>query len=189
MFKVTSFKLAVNRQFQNNNQLRIIRKTAAKDVWNNEHQKKSLLLKKRELYLNPSIKIHPLTDEEMFPFEVFFDEDLRSGCAKIVDVSAKNVNIQNAIFVVKTNGKMFITPDRLDDNRVKYNDGSVLCHHSFADSECFFAGLITLENGIPISICNESGTFFPSMTHTVRIRNVLANILNMPNYKIALGNF
>lgn len=101
-------------------------------------------------------------------------------------MSTKNINIKNAIFVIKTNGKMYITPDRFDDNRVKYDDGSVLCHHSFVESECFFAGLITIENGIPVSICNESGTFFPSMSHTVRIRNIFANILNMTPSKIAL---
>ena len=165
-------------QFEPYTQLRVIR-THTTD-WVTEHQKQSLLLTSRKGYQNLNIKIHYLREDELGPFEV------RIMNNTLVDVLGRKITTKNGIFVVRRNGKMYTTPDRNDNERVSYPNDEVLCHCSFDIDEVFFAGLITINNGIPSSLCNESGTFFPGMAHTTRVRNILASIMNIYQENIRL---
>ena len=168
----------------NHNSLQIIKKWSDENEWITENRKASLVLNRRESYVNPSVTIHYLDEETMKPYEVFIIYS--NGHLSFVDRWQKTVNIENGLFVIRTNGKMYITPDRDDPNRVILSDKSVICHCSF-DSIVFFGGLITVHDGFPTNICNQSGTFFPDMIHTVRIRNILAKIFKIHPQNITIN--
>lgn len=140
-------------------------------------------LRRRNDYVNPDVKIRMLQYYETNEFEVTITPIL--GC--LFNNANKRLNIRNGIFVVNPDGRMFITPDRMDPSRKYYMDGSVLCHPSFAPADvCRFAGLITLVDGFPTNISNESGSFFPNVLHLVRTRSILATLCGMSENIITL---
>jgi hypothetical protein len=164
--------------------LRVIRSLG--NEWIAEHNKESLSLKRREGYINTSVKVHYLREDEMASFEVRVMYNNYDKKYVLVDVLGKKISMKNGILVIKTNGKMYMTPDRDNADRVKFPDESVLCHCSFSNDEVFFAGILSVTEGIPTSLCNESGTFYPGMVHTTRIRNILAKIMHVGQETIGL---
>lgn len=156
-----------------------------KTIWNTEHIIGNLLLQRRQSYVNPGINIKYLTQLEMTIFKISLIKRDNGQCY-FLDNNGHKVNIEKGLFVIAMDGTMYVTYDREDPKRVVYAKGQVLCHCSFATQIAYFAGLITMVNGVPTMLSNESGTFLPGLCHTARIRKILAQMCKISPHDIVL---
>ena len=134
--------------------------------------------------LNPD-KIHWFTnEEEMERYRVYVGVD---GVKKyIVNANLQKITMHRGIFIVSTSGKMYLAEDRKSSKATDFMDGSVLCHISFGAAtdilhkeQVIFPGLLSVVNGVVQEISNESGTYKPSIPHTIQAREVLQHLLEI----------
>jgi hypothetical protein len=128
----------------------------------------------------PSVKIHQLSELEKLMFEVKVRQSSTNSKRYLFDYSGKKISIERGLFIVTNNGKIYITYDRDHENAIKIrkeNEEYVVAHYSFASVEdtgltnVVFAGLITVVDGLPTKITNESGTFRPTMYQTSNFKS------------------
>ncbi len=157
-----------------------------KTMWNIEHNiNGNLLLQRRQSYVNPGVNIKYLTQLEMTVFKISLIKRDNGQCY-FLNYSGSKVNIEKGLFVVAMDGTMYVTYDREDPKRTVYSNRQVLCHCSFATQIAYFAGLITMVNGVPTMLSNESGTFLPGLCHTARVRKIIALMCNISPHDIVL---
>ena len=143
----------------------------------------NLIISKSNYKRPPNSKIQILTLKEQEKYKVKIRK--RNGVSFLADASGNKIDITDGLFVISTDGTMYITYDRKDKNRDTYDDGCV-CHYSFSQEKVIFAGQISVSDGDVVSLGNESGTFMPTMAHTAKIRKRLCQIACKPEESITL---
>lgn len=132
----------------------------------------------------PSVKIHKLSELEKNMFEVKVKKSNKTNQKYLFDYSNNKISIKRGLFVVTIDGKIYITYDRDQEKAIKIkkkDEEYVIAHYSFTDiddtglTNVVFAGLITVEDGLPKKITNESGTFRPTMYQTCYFRAEFCN--------------